>query len=97
MPKRANGHRRNRNVNVRFSESDHAVLVKRAARAGAKTPSAYIRAATLTGQEFELPSWDLLRALICAMTECTEELRKAGASPAVEAKAIEAFERIVRL
>jgi hypothetical protein len=50
--------RRDRIVNVRMSEHDHKRLVERAARARAKTPSAYIRAAALTGQEIELPAWD---------------------------------------
>jgi hypothetical protein len=47
--------RRDRIVNVRMSEHDHKRLLERAQRARAKTPSAYIRAAALTGREFELP------------------------------------------
>jgi hypothetical protein len=46
-----------------LSEDDYKRLVERAVRAGAKTPSAYLRAAALTGQEFELPPWEALRDL----------------------------------
>jgi hypothetical protein len=46
-----------------MSEADYKRLKERAARAGAATPSAYIRAACLTGQEFELPAWEALRDL----------------------------------
>jgi mobilization protein NikA len=94
--KRSHGYDRTRFVGVRMSEHDYQRLKERAVRAGAKTPSAYIRAACLTGQEFELPPWEHLRALINAMVECTGELRKAGYSKALEAKALDAFDRISR-
>jgi hypothetical protein len=96
MAKATHGYNRTRYFTVRLSENDHRRLVERAIRAGAKTPSAYIRAACLTGQEFELPAWEHLRALINAMVQCTAELRKAGCSKTVEAKAIDAFDRISR-
>ena len=54
---------RTRRITVRLSEDDYKRLVERAVRAGAKTPSAYLRAAALTGQEFELPPWEALRDL----------------------------------
>jgi hypothetical protein len=54
---------RDRIVTVRLSEHDYERLVERSIRAGAKTPSAYIRAACLTGQEFQLPAWEALRDL----------------------------------
>jgi hypothetical protein len=91
------GHTRTRRITVRLSENDYNRLVERAAASGAKTAAAYLRAAALTGQEFEMPPWEHLRALINAMVQCTGELRKAGASPAVEAKAIDAFDRISQL
>lgn len=59
---------RHRIVTVRMTESDYKRLCERSVRAGAKTPSAYIRAAALTGQEFELPQWSTLRELINAIT-----------------------------
>ena len=63
MAKATHGYNRTRRIAVRLSESDHKRLVERAARAGAKTTSAYLRAAGLTGQEFELPPWEALRDL----------------------------------
>jgi hypothetical protein len=57
------GHERTKRISVRLSEADYGRLVERAKRARARTPSAYVRAACLTGQEFELPSWDELREL----------------------------------
>ena len=54
---------RTRRVTVRLSDDDYRRLVERAARAGATSPSAYMRAAALTGQEFELPPWAALRDL----------------------------------
>lgn len=57
------GRVRTRRIAIRLSESDHQRLVERAKRAGAKTPSAYIRAACLTDLEFELPAWEQLREL----------------------------------
>lgn len=50
-------------ITVRLSEADRKRLVERAIRAGAKTPSAYLRAAALTGREFQMPAWDHLREL----------------------------------
>ena len=55
--------KRTRFVGVFMSEHDHKRLVDRAARAGAKTISAYIRAACLTGREPVLPPWEHLREL----------------------------------
>lgn len=63
MAKATHGYDRTIKFSVRLSEYDHHRLVERARRAGAKTPSAYIRAACLTGQEFELPAWEALRDL----------------------------------
>lgn len=44
-PKRRHGYERTRRIAVRLSEHDYKRLVERSVRAGAKTPSAYIRAA----------------------------------------------------
>ena len=94
MAKPKRHHQRTRLVRVRISEHDHKRLVERSARSGAKTVSAYIRAACLTGREFELPSWEHLRALINAMVQNTYELRKNGWSKALEAKAEAAYDRV---
>lgn len=96
MAQRNHGHQRTRWISFRLSDHDHKRLIERSLRAGAKTPSAYLRAAALTGQEFELPPWEHLRALINAMDQCTAELRKAGYSKAIEAKAEAAYDRISR-
>jgi hypothetical protein len=92
-------HVRDRIVTVRLSEIDHHRLVERCVRARAKTPSAYIRAAALTGQEFELPCYDTLRELINAMIKCTGEIQATPPGPvrdrALEA-AIAALDRISR-
>src|SRR6266850_490793 len=63
MPKHLLGHQRTRNLTTRWSEYDYKRLVQRAKRAGAKTPSAYIRAATLAGSEFEMPPFETIRDL----------------------------------
>jgi hypothetical protein len=59
----SHGHNRTRFVGLVMSEPDYERLVERSARAGAKTVSAYIRAACLTGREFEMPAHETLRDL----------------------------------
>ncbi|WP_422271592.1 plasmid mobilization protein [Bradyrhizobium sp.] len=86
-------------VNVRMSEHDRQRLAERAIRAGAKTPSAYIRAAALTGQEFELPAWATLRDLRNECIRLTGAINSSPPGPvrdrALEA-AIDALDRISR-
>lgn len=93
------GQARTRILTVRMSEADHGRPVERAKRARARTPSAYIRAAALTGQEFELPCWDTLREM---RNECIRLTGATNNSPpgsvrdrALEA-AINALDRISR-
>ena len=54
---------RPRRITVRLSEHDYRRLLERAIRAGAKTPSAYIRAAALAGSEFQMPAFETMRDL----------------------------------
>jgi hypothetical protein len=89
---RATGNR-TRRIAVRLSESDHRRLVERARRAGAKTPSAYLRAAALTGQEFELPAWGTLRDLRNEVIKLTAAVK---AHPRAVDAAIAALDRISR-
>jgi hypothetical protein len=88
---------RTRRIAIRLSESDHKRLVERAERARAKTPSAYIRAAALTGQEFELPCWDALREMRNECIRLTGAINNSPPGPvrdrALEA-AINALDRI---
>jgi hypothetical protein len=74
-------------------------LIERAERARAKTPSAYIRAAALTGREFELPCWDALREMRNELIRLTGEVQATPPGPvtdrALEA-AINAIDRITR-
>ena len=82
-----------------MSEQEHQRLVERAERSRASTPSAYIRAAVLTGQEFELPSWDALRELRNECIRLTGAITNSPPGPArdraLEA-AINALDRISR-
>jgi hypothetical protein len=86
-------------VNVRMSEQKHQRLVERAKRSRARTPSAYIRAAALTGREFELPCWDALREMRNELMRLTGEIQRSPPGPvrdrALE-KAFDALDRITR-
>jgi hypothetical protein len=63
------------------------------------TPSAYIRAAAPTGQEFELPAWATLREMRNELIKLTAEIQGSPPGPvrdrALEA-AIDALDRIIR-
>jgi hypothetical protein len=50
-------------LRVRISDHEHRVLLERASKAEASTPSAYVRAAALTGREFEIPSNEMRRQI----------------------------------
>jgi hypothetical protein len=89
MMKHKYGYERTRRISVRLSEHDHKRLVERAERARASTPSAYIRAAALTGQEFELPAWDTLREMRNELIRLTGEIHGSPPGP-VRDRALEA-------
>ena len=82
--------------------SDHELrrLDERAAKANASAVSAYIRAASLTGQEFEMPPWKLLRQLINEVVKLTAEIQ-ATPPGAVRNRALDAvintLDRLSRL
>ena len=82
------GHTRTRRITVRLSEIEYRGLVGRAAASGAKTAAAYLRAAALTGREFEMPPWQHLRDLRNAVISANH----ARDLPAL----IDALERISR-
>jgi hypothetical protein len=63
MAKHLSNHQRTRRTTTWWSESDYLRLRERAQRAGAKTVSAYIRAAALAGGEFEMPAFETTRDL----------------------------------
>ena len=99
MSKRSHGHDRTRFVGVRMSEYDYQRLAERAVRAGAKTISAYLRAAALTGPEFELPAWATLRDMRNECITLTGAIQNSPPGPIRDralAKAKEALERICR-
>jgi hypothetical protein len=93
------GHARTRRLSVRLSEHDRERLVERAIRAGAKTPSAYLRACGLTGLEAEMPPWATLRDMRNELIRLTGEIQNSPPGPvrdrALE-KAIDALDRISR-
>ena len=93
------GYERTKIVNVRMSEQEHQKLIERAERSRASTPSAYIRAAALTGEEFELPSWAALREMRNECIRLTGAINSSPPGPtrdrALEA-AINALDRISR-
>jgi hypothetical protein len=90
---------RTRRIAIRLSEHDHERLVERAIRAGARTPSAYLRACGLTGLEAEMPPWATLRDMRNECIRLTGEIQNSPPGPvrdrALEA-AINALERITR-
>jgi hypothetical protein len=57
MAKRALGHQRTINFTTRWSPHEYKLLVSRRKEAGAKTDSAYLRAAALYGPKFEANDW----------------------------------------
>ena len=68
MAKRAHNHQRTKTINTRWSPHEYKLLVSRRNESGAKTNSAYLRAAALFSQKFEVqPFWvqrDQFNALI---------------------------------
>jgi hypothetical protein len=89
------GHERTRRIAIRVSEHDLKRLEERASHAGAKTVSAYLRAAGLC-REVRIPAFETLRDLRNEVMELTLAIRAAGSAKAMEA-AIRALDRISRL
>lgn len=83
--------KRTRNITFRLSEHDHERVLERTKRAGAKNLTAYIRAAILTGREFELPAFDTLRDLRNEIIQLTAAVK---AHPRAVDAAVAALERI---
>jgi replication-associated recombination protein RarA len=90
------GHRRDRNICFRVSDHDYRRLLERAEKAGASTPSAYLRAAALTGREFRLPAYETLRDLRNEVIRLATAIKTTGSVRAMEA-AISALDRISKL
>jgi hypothetical protein len=61
MAKRAHGHQRTVVIATRWSPQEIKRLVPRRIKSGAKSNPAYIRAAALTGVEFEMPAYEMQR------------------------------------
>ena len=97
--KKGSGQSRVRFLRVRISDHEHKRLVERAKKSGAVTPSAYVRAAVLTGREFEMPSWDELRGLrndVIKLTGLIETAPSTSARDRALEAAINALDRITR-
>jgi hypothetical protein len=92
------GHARSRIVTTRWSDAEHQELVKRAREACARTPSEYVRAATLRGRKFEVGSHQATRDLIIALGELAGAIQNSPAGPVRDQafeRAIAALDRIV--
>jgi hypothetical protein len=63
MSKKEPGKRREKFVNFRVDLEDYGRLIDRAENAGARTVSAYLRRAALTGREISMPPFETLRDL----------------------------------
>jgi hypothetical protein len=97
MAKRASEHQRTRRFTTWLSPHDHKRLVARAARAGAKTVSAYIRAAALGGREFEMPSYEMQREQWFALIRLAAALESLPPSKLVNETLIEAKATLARM
>jgi hypothetical protein len=94
------GHRRDHWVKFRVSERDYHRVLDRAKKSGARTLSAYLRAAALTGTQIELPAWETLRDLRNEAIRLSTSISKMEPGPdrtKALAAAINAFDRISRL
>jgi hypothetical protein len=63
MAKRARRQPRNIMVMTRWNAVEYKMLADRRKRSGAKTDPEYIRAAALTGDEFQMPAFETVRDL----------------------------------
>lgn len=63
MAKRVQGHQRTILTTTRWSAHEYRRLVSRREKSGARTDSAYLRAAALTGAEFQMPAFETQRDL----------------------------------
>jgi hypothetical protein len=63
MAKRTHGHQRTISIASWWSPLERERLISRRVNSGAKTISAYLRAAALTGPEFQMPSFETQRDL----------------------------------
>lgn len=97
MSKRAPGHQRTKRITTWLSPHDYGRLVKRAARAGAKTVSAYVRAAALGGREFEMPSYEIQREQFFAVIRLAAALEAFPPSPLANETLIEAKATLARM
>ena len=89
-----NKQNRTRNVTFRLSEADHKRALERTKRAGAKNLTAYIRAAILTGREFEMPAHETLRDLRNEVIKLTAAVK---AHPRAVEAATNVLDRISQL
>jgi hypothetical protein len=93
------GKRRVKFVNVRYDLDDYELLKDRAKNAGAKTVSAYVRRAALTGRPIDMPPWEHLRELRNELINYVAAVRTAPNSKAREKvlqTSLAALERIVK-
>jgi len=84
---------------VRIDAEDYAQLKKRAAAAGARSVSAYVRRAALTGAQIKMPPWEHLRELRNELINYAAAVRTAPNSKARERvlqASLAALERIVK-
>lgn len=81
MAKQANGNRKTITTATRWSPLEYRRLVLRRKNSRAKTDSAYIRAAALTGAEFQMPSFDTLREVRNALIQLAEVLSSLPPGP----------------
>jgi hypothetical protein len=83
-----------------MSDHEHRVLLERSGRAGARTPSAYIRAAALTGREFRLSDWETLREIrneVIRLTAAIQNSPPGKVRDRVLEAAIDTLDRITQL
>jgi len=93
------GRRRDKQLLVRIDAEDYAQLKKRAAAAGARSVSAYVRRAALTGAQIKMPPWEHLRELRNELINYAAAVRTAPNSKARERvlqASLAALERIVK-
>jgi hypothetical protein len=83
----------------RWSAAEYKMLAERRKRSGAKNDSAYLRAAALTGDEFQLPSFETLRDLrneMIRLAGAVQALPQSGLRDEVLQEVREAFRRVCR-
>jgi len=92
------GHKRTIRYTTRWSPKEFKRLSERAKKSGARNPASYLRAKALNGPDSRMPDYDMQRAILNAMTECTAEIRLSPPGPAKDRAMISAenaFDRIV--